>query len=247
MGVGGDASSRFNMAPTLTLLDLDLSKEVLFNVSALHDQDLALSNKLAFNVSAFAEKANKLLLDTSVARDGGYGHKCKSSGLGIFSFLLMLVYLLSILNTLLASTMANIMINGESVSIFQALLLAFLGGGFTNISNINVSNNNNNNNNNNNMNMNMNGGRRRRRKRSALEDQLLLRALSVLQRALVEGGASNGGESELVERVSAKLGNDALQLFQISRWEETPGALESCLPKSSMFRDSHPMLHRPIF
>ena len=59
------------MAPTLTLLDLDLSKEVLFNVSALHDQDLALSNNLAFNVSAFAEKANTLLLDTSVARDGG--------------------------------------------------------------------------------------------------------------------------------------------------------------------------------
>ena len=70
---GGDASSRFNMAPTLTLLDLDLSKEVVFNVSALNDQDLALNNELAFNVSAFAEKANTLLLETSVstARDGG--------------------------------------------------------------------------------------------------------------------------------------------------------------------------------
>ena len=61
------------MAPTLTLLDLDLSKDVAFNVSALNDQDLVLSNALAFNVSAFAEKANTLLLETSVgaARDGG--------------------------------------------------------------------------------------------------------------------------------------------------------------------------------
>merc|ERR1712037_684757 len=187
-------SSRFNMAPTLTLLDLDLSKEVVLNVSSLDYQDLALNNQLAFNVSAFAEKANTLLLETSVstARDGGYGHKCKSSGLGIFSFLLMLVYLLSILNTLLASTMANIMINGESVSIFQALLLAFLGGGFTNI---------------NNMNMNMNGGKRRRRKREALKDHLLLRSLSLLQRALTEVGAGLGSgeeESELVERLSEK-------------------------------------------
>ena len=66
------------MAPTLTLLDLDLSKEVVFNVSALNDQDLDLNNELAFNVSAFAEKANTLLLETSVssARDGG---DCKFS------------------------------------------------------------------------------------------------------------------------------------------------------------------------
>ena len=58
------------MAPTLTLLDLNLSKEVGFNIS---DHDLALSNDVAFNVSEFAEKANTLLLETSVgvARDGG--------------------------------------------------------------------------------------------------------------------------------------------------------------------------------
>ena len=97
------------------------------------------------------------------------------------------------------------------------------------------------------MNMNMNGGKRRRRKRSALEDQLLLRSLSVLQRALVEGGTGFGGESELVERLSAKVSNDALQLFQISRWEENPGELERCLPKSNIFRDSDPLLHQTIF
>jgi len=109
------------MAPPLTLLDLDFGKDLAFNVSAFDGFDQ--SHKDAFNVSAFAEQANTLLLETSIgtARDGGYGHKCKSSGLGIFSFLLMLVYLLSILNTLLASTMANIMINGESVSIFQVM------------------------------------------------------------------------------------------------------------------------------
>merc|ERR1712223_2278035 len=212
------------MAPPLTLLDLDFSKDLAFNVSAFDGFDQ--SHKDAFNVSAFAEQANTLLLETSIgtARDGGYGHKCKSSGLGIFSFLLMLVHLLSILNTLLASTMANIMINGESVSIFQALLLAFIGGGFTNISN---------------MNMNMNGGKRRRRKRSALEDQLLLHSVSVLKRALADesvvvGLERGGGESELVERLSGKVSDDALQLFQISRLRGKPG-VQPCLAKSNLF------------
>ena len=61
------------MAPALTLLDLNLSKEVGFNISAISDHDLAFNNNVAFNVSAFAEKANTLLLETSVgaARDGG--------------------------------------------------------------------------------------------------------------------------------------------------------------------------------
>merc|ERR1712223_1940641 len=229
------------MAPPLTLLDLDFSKDLAFNVSAFDGFDQ--SHNDVFNVSAFAEQANILLLEASIgtARDGGYGHKCKSSGLGIFSFLLMLVYLLSILNTLLASTMANIMINGESVSIFQALLLAFIGGGFTNISNINVSNTNNNNNNNN-MNMNMNGGKRRRRKRSALEDQLLLHSVSVLKRALADesvvvGLERGGGESELVERLFRKVSDDALQLFQISRLRGKPG-VQPCLAQSNLFRQN---------
>jgi len=98
------------------------------------------------------------------------------------------------------------------------------------------------------MNMNMNGGKRR--KRSALEDQLLLRSLSMVERALKEGGAGldrGEEESELVERLSAKVSNDALQLFQISRWEENPGVLETCLPKSNIFRDSHPPMRKPIF
>lgn len=54
------------MAPPLTLLDLDLSKDLAFDG---FDQ----SHKDAFNVSAFAEQANILLLETSIgtARDGG--------------------------------------------------------------------------------------------------------------------------------------------------------------------------------
>ena len=112
-------------------------------------------------------------------------------------------------------------------------------------SNINNNNNNKNNNNNNNMNMNMNGGKRRRRKREALKDLLLFRSLSLLQRALTEVGAGLGSdeeESELVERLSAKVSNDAFQLFQLSRGGEDYGALETCLPKSNIFRDSHSML-----
>ena len=79
------------------------------------------------------------------------------------------VYLLQFLNTALNGAMLNLMINGENVSIFQALLLAFLGlrGSTTvvnnNNNNNNKNNNNNNNNSNNNNNNNMNGRRRRRR------------------------------------------------------------------------------------
>ena len=59
------------MAPPLTLLDLDFSKDLAFNVSAFDGFDQ--SHKEAFNVSAFAEQANTLLLETSIgtARDGG--------------------------------------------------------------------------------------------------------------------------------------------------------------------------------
>ena len=59
------------MAPPLTLLDLDFSKDLAFNVSAFDGFDQ--SHKDAFNVSAFAEQANTLLLETSIgtARDGG--------------------------------------------------------------------------------------------------------------------------------------------------------------------------------
>ena len=117
---------------------------------------------------------------------------CQGSGLGIFNFLLFLAVLLGLLSTLLNNAMLNIMINGQSVSLFQvninkqtvsinrrggwerqpflsrgtpirlkltdkqsyrgtasflflfqALLLAFLGGGFGN-NVVNVNNNNNN-------------------------------------------------------------------------------------------------------
>ena len=54
---------------------------------------------------------------TRVRRDGGYG--CKKSGLGIFNFLLFLVVLLGLLNSLLSSAMTMIMINGENVSLLQ--------------------------------------------------------------------------------------------------------------------------------
>ena len=54
---------------------------------------------------------------TRVRRDGGYG--CKKSGLGIFNFLLFLVVLLGLLNSLLSSAMTMIMINGENVSLLH--------------------------------------------------------------------------------------------------------------------------------
>ena len=72
---------------------------------------------------------------------------CGYNGLEIFAFLLFLVYLLQFLNDLLMNAMFNIMINGEQVSVFQALLLAFLG--LYGPGRVVVSNNNNNNNNNN--------------------------------------------------------------------------------------------------
>ena len=59
------------MAPPLTLFDLDFSKDLAFNISA--SDGFGQSHKDAFNVSAFAEQANTLLLETSIAtaRDGG--------------------------------------------------------------------------------------------------------------------------------------------------------------------------------
>ena len=49
---------------------------------------------------------------------GGDGGSC-SSGLGIFNFLLFLVVLLGLLNSVLSGAMTNIMINGENVSLLQ--------------------------------------------------------------------------------------------------------------------------------
>ena len=62
-------------------------------------------------------------LHTRVRRDGGYGHGCKRSGLGIFNFLLFLVVLLGLLNSLLANAMGMIMINGENVSLLQVIVV----------------------------------------------------------------------------------------------------------------------------
>ena len=60
------------------------------------------------------------ILNIQKIRDSGYGYggSCYS-GLGIFNFLLFLVVLLGLLSTLLQNAMVNIMINGETVSIFQ--------------------------------------------------------------------------------------------------------------------------------
>ena len=57
-------------------------------------------------------------------RDSGYGGGNCSSGLGIFNFLLFLVILLGLLNSLLQNAMLNIMVNGQNISIFQVVLLA---------------------------------------------------------------------------------------------------------------------------
>ena len=66
--------------------------------------------------------------------------------------------------------MFEIMINGENVSVFQALLLAFLGlRGFGSGGSSNNNNNNNKNNNNNDNNNNM----RRKKRSSALPDFMI--------------------------------------------------------------------------
>ena len=52
-----------------------------------------------------------------------YGHGCSNSGLGIFNFLLFLVVLLGLLNTLMNNAMINIMVNGQNVSLFQVQLM----------------------------------------------------------------------------------------------------------------------------
>ena len=84
------------------------------------------------------------ILKNPIQRQKRGGHGCGSSytGLEIFAFLLFMVYLLQFLNDLLMNAMFDIMINGENVSVFQALLLAFLGlRGFG----VGIVNNNNNN------------------------------------------------------------------------------------------------------
>ena len=66
-------------------------------------------------------KSKSFRRENRVKRDSGYGHGCKRSGLGIFNFLLFLVVLLGLLNSLLSSAMTMIMINGENVSLLQVL------------------------------------------------------------------------------------------------------------------------------
>ena len=66
-------------------------------------------------------------------------------GLEIFVFLLFLVYLLQFLNDVLMNANFMIMINGQNVTVFEALLLALLG--LYGRPGVVVNNNNNNNNN----------------------------------------------------------------------------------------------------
>ena len=58
----------------------------------------------------------------SVPRDVGreYRHKGCGSSLGIFNFLIFLVYLLALIQDVMIDVVTNIMINGQSVTIFQA-------------------------------------------------------------------------------------------------------------------------------
>ena len=81
----------------------------------LYQQAMAMATKRPFHPAFYKSR---------VRRDhGGYGKKCKS-GLGIFNFLLFLVVLLGLLNSLLSSAMTMIMINGENVSLLQVLDLS---------------------------------------------------------------------------------------------------------------------------
>ena len=50
------------------------------------------------------------------------GNECGSS-LGIFNFLLFLVYILALIQDVMIDVVTNIMINGQSVTIFQANVL----------------------------------------------------------------------------------------------------------------------------
>ena len=108
-------------------------------------------------VRSVSQKKKKKRYHTSV--NGYHGKNDCHNPLGIFQFLLFLVYVLQLLQDLMLNTaMTNIPINGEEVTLLQALILALLGGVRGNASgNQNVNNNNNSNNDNNNNNNNNNG------------------------------------------------------------------------------------------
>ena len=61
----------------------------------------------------------------SVPRDMGreYRRKGCGSSLGIFNFLIFLVYLLALIQDVMIDVVTNIMINGQSVTIFQASII----------------------------------------------------------------------------------------------------------------------------
>ena len=116
--------SRLTRETVFSLHNLTSSPSHLPGLPSLpgHGKDILLDDlyKQAMKMSTskpFYPSSNK----PRVRRDGGYGGGCKKSGLGIFNFLLFLVVLLGLLNSLLSSAMTMIMINGENVSLLQVL------------------------------------------------------------------------------------------------------------------------------
>ena len=72
-----------------------------------------------FEEAAMREARSKYFLPEQQHSSRVKRSHCQGSGLGIFNFLLFLVVLLGLLSTLLNNAMLNIMINGQSVSLFQ--------------------------------------------------------------------------------------------------------------------------------
>ena len=101
-------------------------------------KDLHKPHKLLKYVLQFQSRILKRIKRMGSKHCEGYN---PYSGLEIFAYLLFMVYLLQFLGTLLSSANFNIMLNGQAVSPFQALLLGFFGFSSTNV----ISNNNNNN------------------------------------------------------------------------------------------------------
>ncbi len=74
----------------------------------------------ARNFAQFGLDDDGLAWNRLAKRSSGYGHhqRCGSS-LGIFNFLLFLVFLLQLLQNAMINLVTNIMINGQNVSLLQ--------------------------------------------------------------------------------------------------------------------------------
>ena len=116
--------SQFPLQDNSSDTTLQLSR--IRKTQAGDDNDVTMFDLELFTEQAMSAARSDTFLpvniNSRVRRDGGYGHGC-SSGLGIFNFLLFLVVLAGLLQTLMNNAMINIMINGQNVSLFQVRIL----------------------------------------------------------------------------------------------------------------------------